>query len=287
MGGVLDSDATVDAHDSRALIAAALPDRPLRRQPYAHEVAAAVDFRALDVAYENAADRLEALFRDEWLPEQVQVLREAVIEAAEDGAEALAQVRAPVVGADALADVLYDLAVRGAEEAVAELDAQGLSLDVPGEDTLRELVTDHARAVAQQTADGLSLAASRRAVQLLGGGLTPAELADEVADYLEGLEHRWERDQLAGAAQQAVNAGRFAVFEGVEVAAGFYSSELLDAATCGPCRDEDGTEYESVVEARARYPSGGFRECRGGPRCRGTVVVVLAGETEFGSTSVT
>jgi hypothetical protein len=269
-----------------------LPDRELRRQPYAHEVAAAVDFAALEVAYEDAADTLDALFLQTWLPEQSAALADSIVYTRAGRARTrvtaadMARITAPVVGADDLADVLHAVAVQGAGEAVSELAAQGVSLTAPEADALRALVTDHATAVATQTADGLSLAASRRAVQLAGTGLTPAELAAEVVGYLDGLAHTWERDQLAGAASQALNAGRLHVFERVEPTTAFYASELLDAATCSACIDADGREYATIAEARADYPSGGYRECAGGPRCRGTIVAVAEAETAPGSGTV-
>lgn len=284
------SPVELTAEEAR-VVAAALPDRPLRRQPYAHEVAAAVDFAALDVTYQEAADELDALFLQEWLGEQVAALADAITYTRRNTvrtritAADMARLRAPVVGVDALADALYAVAAEGVAEARAELDAQGREVPEPDEDTLRELVQDHAEAVAQMLADGLSIAASRRAVQGARSGMTSAELAADVADYLEGLEHRWERDQLAGAVQQAQNAGRLEVFAEVDATASLYASELLDAATCAECRGIDGTEYATLADARRDYPSGGFRNCRGGPRCRGTVVIVLEGETESGSTT--
>jgi hypothetical protein len=268
-----------------------VPDRDLRRQPYDHEVAAAVDFAALEVAFDDAADRLDALFLQDWLPSQLAALADSIVYTRRGTARTrltaadMARLRAPVVGSEAMAEVLLQVAQQGAVEAVAELGAQGADLDAPSEATLRGLVADHANAVAQQTADGLSLAASRRAVQLTGSGLTAPELAGEVTAYIEGLEHAWERDQLAGAAQQALNAGRLHVFERVEAGAP-YASELLDSATCDACRAVDGRRYVDVAEARRDYPSGGFRECRGGPRCRGTVVLVMD-ETQFGESTVT
>lgn len=271
-----------------------LPARELRRAPTDREVAAAVDFAALEAAYEGAADELDALFLQTWLPAQTAAIADAItftrrgtprsrITAAD-----MARVTAPVVGVDELADRLHDVAVRGAAEAVAELRAQGLTLEAVDPDVLRPLVVDHAKAVATQTAEGLSLAAARRAVQLAPAATSAVDLAGDVTDYLHGLEHVWERDQLAGAVQQALNAGRLHVFGQVQAEAiDHYASELLDAATCEPCRQVDGRRFVDVAEARRYYPSGGYRDCQGGPRCRGTVIGVLESETAFGSGSVT
>ena len=51
---------------------------------------------------------------------------------------------------------------------------------------------------------------------------------------------------------------------------------------CKPCRDIDGTEYHTLGGAMVAYPSGGYRNCLGGSRCRGTIVTVWSepiGET--------
>jgi hypothetical protein len=77
--------------------------------------------------------------------------------------------------------------------------------------------------------------------------------------------------------QQATNAGRAAVFERVpdEAPLEYVASELLDENTCDECEDVDGTTFPTLEAALRAYPSGGFHACRGGPRCRGTVVAVL------------
>jgi hypothetical protein len=171
--------------------------------------------------------------------------------------------------------ILLDMARAGAAAAVTELAEQGQAVLPLSEAELEGLVADHAVAVAQQTADGVQIAASRRAVQLTGSR-TPIEVADAVHSYVSDLKHQWERDQLAGAIQMATNAGRFRVFDRVPAeAAVFYASELLDTSTCPACAGVDGREYASIEAATRDYPSGGFLDCRGGPRCRGTIVAVL------------
>lgn len=39
---------------------------------------------------------------------------------------------------------------------------------------------------------------------------------------------------------------------------------------CTPCREIDGTEYEDATTIRALYAAGGYQQCEGGARCRGT-----------------
>ncbi|WP_427017862.1 hypothetical protein ACQCSX_04405 [Pseudarthrobacter sp. P1] len=51
-----------------------------------------------------------------------------------------------------------------------------------------------------------------------------------------------------------------------------WASELLDGATCDLCGEIDGQEYETEADALLDYPHGYFDSCRGGARCRGTLV---------------
>lgn len=271
-----------------------LPDRELRRAPTATEVAASVDFANLETLYVDASVALNDLFTSSWLPDHIAALETAITTTRTGTARQriraidMARISTSPLGVDDLTEVLHGLAVQGASEAVAELQAQGLAVTAPEADALAALVADHAQAVAQQVADGLSLAGARRAVQISGGGFTPAEVAADMRGYLESLKHAWERDQLAGAVQQALNAGRFVVFEQIEEAPhSIYASEVLDSATCDPCRTVDEREYASMAEARRDYPTGGYSLCSGGPRCRGTVIVVLAAETVHGAVTIT
>lgn len=58
-----------------------------------------------------------------------------------------------------------------------------------------------------------------------------------------------------------------------------YASELLDGQTCGPCSHVDGTQYDTLAEALTDYPGmGPYKNCAGGDRCRGTVVITWESE---------
>lgn len=260
-----------------------LPDRPLRRQPYDHELRAATNFAALDIVYEDTV----AAVQDYWLrtvvPAQVSALADQVVLNA-DGTPrkrltraAMASLSAPELGGETLTELLLPAVRSAAVQATTEALEQGLALPVPDDEALRALMADHVTAVVRQGANGLSLAAQRKGVALVGGGRTPAQLATELVTHLQGLKHAWTKDQLAGAVQASQNIGRFTVWEGVpeEHPVTWYASELLDSNTCDPCAAIDGREYGSLEEAQTDYPSGGFTDCDGGPRCRGTVVAVF------------
>jgi hypothetical protein len=263
-------------------VIARLPTRPLRRQPYAHELAAAVDYAAMDLAYETGVDATERLLSDVWLPQLHQAAEDAVTFTKGGTVRKrltrldAARVRLAPPDPAPLEAVLLDAAREGAAQATAELAGQGVVIVGPSDDELMAVVRDHAAAVAQQMADGVSIAASRRAIQV-NAGRTPGEVASEVSDYLRGLAHQWERDQLRGAVQMATNSARLAVFDRVpaERVDSFYASEILDAVTCGPCAAVDGLVFESLTDAHRLYPTGGYVDCAGGPRCRGTVVAVM------------
>jgi hypothetical protein len=272
------------AESRRAIYAAvALPERTLRREPNEHEVRAAVDFRALDEAHATLTNSVRAFYLGSVIPAQVKALGEQVVTTKAGTPRkvltraAMAKLDAPEHGRDELRDLLLEAARGAAAQAVAEIAEQGREVAMPSDATLRASVTDQADAVTSMAAHGISLSAQRKASQLVGSGLTPEQAAEALETHLSGMAHQWTTDQLQGAVQQAQNAGRFAVFAsvgtGVELTA--YSSEILDTNTCGPCADEDGTEYASVAEAMLAYASGGFIACEGGPRCRGTAVVVL------------
>lgn len=254
----------------RSVAAVSLPERQLRRQPYEHEVHAQVDFAALDRAWQTELDTLISTWSTVRMS-QVSELR-AQIEDAGGDLERLAAVKASSLGADVLGPVLARAATQGAQDAVAEAKRQGiLEATVP---TLDEAsLTARSGATAELLARSLSEAAGRKAVQLSGGALTASDVADEVATHLDQLSDAYLRDQFGGAITAAQNSGRIAAMTVLKPSR-IYASELLDANCCAPCIAEDGREFATLEEAARAYPTGGFKGCQGGPRCRGTLVAV-------------
>lgn len=60
-----------------------------------------------------------------------------------------------------------------------------------------------------------------------------------------------------------------------------YASELLDDSTCWACTEIDGTEWDTLEEARKHYPEGqGYAHCEG--TCRGTLVLVWEDDADDG-----
>lgn len=81
------------------------------------------------------------------------------------------------------------------------------------------------------------------------------------------------------AAHAATGLGRLGALADLPDAQSYYASELLDRSTCDRCEDNDGHEYDTLAEAKLDYPAGGYVHCRGGDRCRGTLVAVWAPES--------
>jgi hypothetical protein len=155
---------------------------------------------------------------------------------------------------------------------VGEAERQGVTISGAisvGLERLAEL----ARTVARLLASGLADAAGREAMRVWAPGRTPDEVADLVTEHLEGLSEAYLRDQIGGALSAAQSAGRIAALREAPEAT-YLASEILDRNTCKPCREIDGTEFESLEAADAAYPMGIYFACLGGPRCRGQVIAI-------------
>ncbi len=260
----------------RTSAAVTLPDREMRREPNAAETAAAVDFAVLDATYSSTlADLVDA-----WKAvrsEQVAELAEGIVSADEDPTT-LAMLQATPGGVDVLVERLREVAVRGVDSALAEAAAQGATIEMPDIDAIVEGLEARAQATATLMARSLSEAAGRRAVALTGGSLAPEQVAEQVVEYIEGLSDAYLEEQFTGLLTQGQNTGRRAVFAEAPSIRAVYASELLDSSTCEACADVDGREYPDLQSAEEDYPTGGFKDCAGGARCRGTLVAVYEDE---------
>lgn len=133
------------------------------------------------------------------------------------------------------------------------------------------------RAVATVTAMAKDLAtsATREALRLVGRGQT--EVTSQVKNHLEGLSDRYPRDLIGGALTGAQNDARVATYTDLpdDGAPRWYeATEVLDKNTCDPCAAVDGTKYDTLEDVEADYPSGGYINCAGRERCRGTFVPI-------------
>ena len=245
-----------------------------RREPFEHE--SHVNFDELEAIFNDAVQTLVAEWKVQVKPVQVAELV-AAIEAASGDLSALAGVQATPAGQAVLSAALVDMAERSARVAAGEAAAQGFTLGVPTREALEGALASRVEALDMLMARSISEAAGRKALNEAGGALTSSEIASHVRDHLDSLTDAYLNDQLGGALMQAQNSARRMVFQ--EAQGGrVMSSELLDPATCAACASVDGHEYESMDDAERDYPSGGFRSCLGGPRCRGTLILVSDAE---------
>jgi len=257
----------------RAAGDANLPDRPLRREPTEHELAAGVDYRALDTAWQTAVDALT----ESWAPIKQAQIDELTAQIRDASSTTdFAGLQATPKGADLLERHMTTLAEVGVSSAQAEATHQGVTLPDPVAETVTAGHADRAAAVEGLLARSISEAAARKATQYAGGALDNGQIADQVDTYLSGLSDTYLTDQFGGALTSAINDGRFSAMDGAPDGTRFEASELLDSNTCDPCSLIDGTEYESLADLTADYSAGGYNDCDGGSRCRGTGIAIYA-----------
>jgi ADP-ribosyltransferase exoenzyme len=245
------------------------------------EAAAGLDPVAIRQETDTAADHVLA----RWAPiltAQRQDLADQVTAAVDDGRiDKLAALGAdPAAAATLLYGAMRDVAARAAARMLGEAAAQGVDIDPAhvqvDEDRLRQIAEARAGLAAAQMARH----ASTKALQVVASAGTDA--ARQVTAVLAGLSPTSLADELRAAMHAAVNAGRFAVLAAAPDAS-YVASEILDTNTCLPCRDMDGHTFASLADARAAYANGGYVDCDGGARCRGTVVAAWPQPPEPGT----
>ncbi len=200
--------------------------------------------------------------------QQAELLPQVIAIVAAGDIAALAALTVTVVTATAvLTAAMAAMGARAARRMAAEAAAQGVQVPVPvslpGLDPIAE-------AVAQLLGEGLAQAAGKEAVRVYAPGVAAEQVALQVGAHLEGLSDAYLREQLGAALTRAQNVGRLETVRDVPQTI-YWASETLDRNTCKPCREIDGTEFESWKAAWDAYGGGTYRACLGRNRCRGTV----------------
>jgi hypothetical protein len=243
------------------------------REPSVVELASKTDFEVLQETWQAQTTDTVADWRKDVQKEQIEdILRQ--VRAAVDAGDlvALSRLEAPVLGADLLFDRMKELAEDAIVGARAEALAQGVSIGtVNTATTVEPLLASRAESTANLLSRGIADSASRVAVNL-GADLAADQVVDAVREHLDGLSDAYLNDMLGGSMTQAQNTGRKAVFK--EKPSTIYASELLDQNTCERCSAIDGKKFDDMLGAEQEYPTGGHKDCLGGPRCRGTLVAV-------------
>lgn len=294
---LLELEAQVIAAEAAAGWSVPRAARPLH--PW--EQAASVRFADLDRTIDQAAGLIGRALRDLHTAAVVALLADladlsspaAVLERltrllSPSDAATLAALDVPLAAAARLAREALLAAHRDAAgAAVAEAARQGVPdrlLPQPGQlapqGVAAAALDDTARFLADSTWARVLTIAAREARTAVTPGTTVGAVLDAVRSSVEAAADTATLDEPRQAATRAVNDGRRSVALAVSVEPQeVYASELLDGRTCGPCAAVDGRMYESLESALVDYPSGGsFRDCKGGSRCRGTLVFVWPSE---------
>jgi 2'-5' RNA ligase len=253
---------------------------PLRRQPTGLELASRVDFAQMDKAWHEAVDgTVEA-----WAAVQ-EAMRAEVTASIQAAAEAddLDRLDGLTVdtedGARLLIARMIAYAREAGEQQQAEAEAQGVTVPEWSLDdeaitaaAIRDRLRQIGRTAARVLGVGLVQSAVRQAMRVWGSG-SAAQVAAQVDEHLASLSGAQVEEQVGAAMSAAQNEGRMAVLAAAPPAE-YVASEILDRSSCQNCRDIDGTRYTTLPDARTAYPSGGYINCLGGARCRGTLVTV-------------
>lgn len=279
-------DEDTDIPLSGSMTAAGVPRRKLTD----FEIQSRADFAMIDKQWDDAVGAaLHDYTRAE--AEQRAQLREQIAHAVDtDDLGSLDQLHVDVDHmASLLADHMYRLAMTAGKEMQREAEHQGVT--VPEWDlnqsltasTAADVLTSVARVTARALGLGLVRSAASRALTFVTSGRSGRQVAAKVDQDLKDLSTRSPREFIGTAMSSAQNTGRMAVLR-VAPAGVYMATEVLDKNTCAPCRTIDGTEFTSLTAAAEAYPSsgGGYANCAGGGRCRGTMIAVW-GSAEVGS----
>lgn len=188
----------------------------------------------------------------------------------------------PTEGAALLEEAMITQAESGAQHVADEAAEQGVKIQpAPIEEGLAADLSAGAAVTAAFLAAGLAASAGREALRVWAPGMSATDVGKQVRTHLEGLSDATLRSELGGQLWAGENEGRFATLELAESKgkkpSAIVADETRDANTCDACRDVDGRRFDTLTEAQAAYPFGGYRDCAGRARCRGTLNVVWKG----------
>lgn len=244
-------------------------------QPPPVRTAATSELVRVQQQWQAELDRTLAQWESEILPAQYDEAVMRVRDAVDAGdlaalsALAISSSTAAAVLTAAMSSLAGQAAMGMADEAVAQgAVGAGDEPEVPADVDALEA---YAAVAAGALAAGVALSAVGAALRLTSPGATGEAVADGVREHLESLTDAQPRLWLGGALTMAQNNGRVAAAR-VLPETTYYASEENDINTCGPCGKIHGKSLGTLADVIEEYPSGGYRKCEGGMRCRGTFV---------------
>lgn len=263
---------------------------PLRRQPTDLETRSHADFAQMDRAWHDAVDATVKDWADVQDAQRKQITAAVKAAAEADDLDHLDTLTVNTEdGARLLIARMITYAREAGEQQQAEAEAQGVTVPEWSLDdealtaaAIRDRLRQIGRTAARVLGNGLVQSAVRQAMRVWGSG-TAAQVAAQVDAHLAALSQATVEEQVGAAMTAAQNEGRFAVLA-VAPPAEYVATEILDKNSCKPCRTNDGRRYTNLTDARAAYPTGGYTECLGGARCRGTLVTVWPQDGEQAAT---
>ena len=173
--------------------------------------------------------------------------------------------------AAALDGVFADVWVAGRDGVRWEAQSQGV--DVLSRPSSRMARQAARRSAAFAVAAGLFRQAMQSAVDAANDPRATSLIA-AVLGAVEKHEFKGVVDQARQETHVEHGSGRWAGLDGLPDPEYAYAGELLDSNTCDKCAAIDGYQFADLAEAERYYPqSGPMVACRGGFRCRGTLVI--------------
>ncbi|MCQ9384439.1 hypothetical protein [Brevibacterium moorei] len=256
-----------------------------KRALHPHEIRARVRFGEIDSTLKHAEAAVNAATKaavddvlaavTEYLPDTVDTPQE--LQAALAGmllAPPEAVKKALAGYAERLAGLLATVRERGRESVIGEAERQGVEVaaamasrgmkKTPGWQQMQAAGTGVAGVLWQDVLKQLGTAAANPKKATVGDALEAA-----AGHAYKGVVDAARQETLV----QHGSGRRDGVAEVQREPEDIWASELLDGSTCIPCDHIDGKDYASLDEAYVDYPVSGYKNCEGGNRCRGILVI--------------
>jgi len=193
----------------------------------------------------------------------------------------LANIRLPFAEAAALIEqAMLDLANDAADQVVTEARSQDVEITPAAPD--RPRLAAVSQLLANVIQGNLINAALGEVLRIFRPSKSPDDVREAVRIHLESLTDAYPRLMLGAALSGAQHNGRVLTFANGPEAA-LYADEILDKNTCGPCRAVNRKWLGNATDAMVldTYPFGGYVSCKGRQRCRGQVVAVWRGGSDW------
>jgi len=243
----------------------------------------AVNLGPVQAAWESALAALLETWQSSVVVDWIRQLIDGIRAVLRGDGGSLADLRVDTTAAAGhLSSAMHQLAQTAAQHAVAEAAKQDVTLQ-PAWPSAADLEAA-ARDAAAFEGRRYALAAGREAARVSGPKPDADAVIGHVEQFLSDVSDASAKYTLAGALTDAQNQGRFDTLTSGPVGA-LYANEILDSATCKPCREIHGrfvATTDDLAPLYKLYPFGGYVDCLGRERCRGTVVGVWRPKTTEG-----